>query len=128
MSNAAQTDWNTLGKSAVNEVLEWAKGAKEFVADQAPELVREVLAWGFWSNLILSIMLFLFAFIAVVVALKASKGCLNKETPVCFIIALVTSIGSILLFINGIIFAYEALYVHIAPLMYLIEYLKDLTK
>ena len=136
MSDVAKTDWNTLGKSAVNEVLEWAKGAKEFVAEQAPELVQEVLAWGFWSNLIWAAVAAVIAVVMTIITVKLIRFALTSwdhiyskdlEFPVV-VGYIISGIAAVVFAISSCCAVYNTFYIAVAPRMYLIEYLTDLTK
>lgn len=128
MSDATTVDWNGLGKEAINEILEWAKGAKEFVSEQAPELVREILAWGFWSSAIVAIVCAILVPVLLVLAYKLGKDSLERETPLAFFSCMVLSISCFLCTIALSMNAYQAFYVSIAPRMYLLECLRDLVK
>jgi len=134
----AMADWEKMGQDAIGEILEWTKGAKDFVSAQAPEVVKEILRWGFWSNLIWVA----FSIGVMWLLLKVSNWWMDytpegdeNDKPaerseklhpaysgfVCICYAGIAVFG---IFI--IIDLLDVLYITIAPRLYLIDYLKGM--
>jgi len=127
--NEVATKWNELGQKAVTEIIEWTKGAKDFVSEQAPELVREVLAWGFWSHCILVIIFGLLLLASIVGACKLIKGAKKAYDADGWIVGFIfTTLFSIGLTVGVIINLYGCFYITIAPRVYLLKYLGGLVK
>ena len=124
MSTLATTDWSKLSGEAVKEVFEWIKGAKDFVAEQAPMLVNEVISWGFWSHFVIGSIAFIFFITTIVCFFKSVKGLMSGEPYIAGIIVSFI-IGGIALGM-ALYNLYMCLYVYFAPRMYLIEYFKEL--
>ena len=138
MSETAVAVWDKLGQEAVGEIIEWTKGAKEFVSEQAPELVREVMAWGFWSNFCLACLFmcltcfFTLLFFVGKNGLRRTKDDPSSSTfnrrDSWWIVTISSFIVTIPFFSLLFFRIYMCVYVSVAPRMYLLGYLKGLTK
>lgn len=124
----ATADWDKLGQEAVGEIIEWTKGAKDFVSEQAPELVREVLAWGFWSHAIWAIACGLGVTLFVLVAIICARAFSKTDNDDYVGGALVGMIGALIIGVFLVCNVIDMFYVVIAPRVYLLEYLKGLVK
>ncbi len=135
-------NWNELGIETVKEVISWVKGAKDLVSEQVPELIQEILAWNFWSNIFTAIIACVVGFCFVVIAHKLKnkvdkiyQKSTEELTPSergeinALDILRVSSWGVVVL---TILFAvkdiYDAMYVWIAPRAFMLDYLKDIIK
>ncbi len=123
----------TLGKLVV-EGLEAGKTniikAADFVKEQAPELVREILAW----NLVRSILLLVIGWTAFIWMLRWCIKDIKRynddeenliQTSDGMIIVLWVIVG-VVGFVMGTIHVFEALKIIFAPRLYLLEYIKTL--
>ena len=133
---ATKVDWNKLSLEAVTEITTWVKGARDFVTEQAPELVREVLAWGFWSQVVWATIYLFIALSFAFVLRKLVKFGLGKAEEhdwddneiIGFKVGMIFShVPVLVFFILTMIKVSNAVYIHIAPRMYLLSYLKKLT-
>jgi len=128
MSNVTTADWNGLSQLAIKEIIEWAKGAKEFVSEQSPELVQEILRWGFWSSTIVAIICAILVPVLLVAACKIGKDCLDRKNPTALYGCIILSIGCLSCIISMFVNGYQAFYIALAPRVYLLGYLKNLMK
>lgn len=128
-TDMAIADWDKLGQEAVTEIIDWAKGAKEFVSGQAPELVREVIAWGFWFHLSVAIGFAVVALMLFLLLLRAIKSYPTDEEKgeILGVIGMTTGglvISTVVICVN----LYWAMLAYTSPRMYLLEYLKGMSR
>lgn len=123
-----------------DKLYEYLQVTEEFVVEQTPLLVQEILVYSFWYNLILGTFWLLISLLIPVIGFRISKALqknkekvidlFDKDAPDFFsLLSLV--IGSILgvfsLGVSGWFGHYlEALQIKVAPRMWLLEYLGDL--
>ena len=101
-----------------------------FAQQQAPDLAKQIISWGLWSNLF-EVFIELFSMFAV---LKAYQWALSKikddkyesENPLYWIIFIIGGIFAIIMFICFFNSSEAFVKCLVAPKLYLIEYVKTL--
>jgi len=129
---AEAVDWNGLGQEAIGEIIEWTKGAKDFVTEQAPLLVQEVLAWGFWYYFIwaafcaTAILVGMFGIYSIMRCYftKPAESRDGDFLGATAVVSAATLVPLVFFCLNLI----WMLKIVIAPRMYLLEYLSKLVK
>ena len=107
---------------ALTDVISSVTQAKDFILEQAPDVVQQLLAWELWSSLVLGtffMVLSIFVFVCVIrTHIKRHKINTTWDDPLVplgYAAALVPTLPAICEYM-------EALKVLIAPKLYLIEY------
>ena len=117
---------------SVDEVKQWLETGKDFVLEQAPLVVQEVLAWGVASAtffVILNLVLFLLGLcLTRMLYLKMwffEKNIEDSGPEVIFIF--VGNIVALLVpFINICIYTYQLTYISYAPRLYILQQISKL--
>jgi small-conductance mechanosensitive channel len=124
---------------ALKMALDGLKAGKEFAVEQAPIVVQEILAWGFWRGVLIAVAGFavaaLFGTWLYKVLCPASGvdgdgyryGRSSLEPEACVGVAALFCV-SILGFLAGVGGLWDCLQVCVAPRLYVIEYLSSLVK
>jgi uncharacterized membrane protein YidH (DUF202 family) len=115
----------------LTEIIQSAQTAKDFVIDQAPDVIQQLLAWHFWFHaafvLILSVIMILAFFTARWFNLKriaAKERCKSADNyELCIGFSIVAVIVS---FVFVVYNAIMMLKIYIAPKLYLLEYAASL--
>lgn len=76
---AKAVDWNELSHGMVKEVLSWLEAGKDFVAEQVPELVSEMLVFGAASHWVFVIVGVLMLGVAAIVGYRFARHCFRKS-------------------------------------------------
>jgi len=116
-----------LTKEAIQKCLEWMQGAEGFVISQAPDLCKEILAYGTmvgWIQLICSLLLLISGIFIFSIGLSNIKNNRNVEPWIAL------SIVSVLPIFFGFLTAFLSISplvkVYTAPKLYVIERLMQL--
>lgn len=113
-----------------------AKTAGQFAAEQTPLLIKEVLLFGFWINLIRLVVFLLTSYAVYRLAryhFSRAQELQKKKHPEPFaIFGFATVFGYapalVILFLGSLWNAYNVLMISLAPRLYLIQYVADLVK
>ena len=112
--------------------LEWVRTAVEsstnFIADQAPLYVQELLAYGMWSSGLLFAIGLLFALVIVRVmkVLYKKSELIKNDDDEAGVYFVVTVIGGVLLLIASAVMLYQIMdiiKIQAAPRVYILEHL-----
>lgn len=112
---------------------EATKAGKDFVVSNAPETVRQFLAWHFWSGIVFAVVM-LFASGGIVQLYRwwwmYSETFTDTDaiSPTRAIFGFVCVGAIVALVINSLLFATMSLKIAIAPNVFLIETIADLVK
>lgn len=110
------------------ELIDWLRGVAEkggeFVAEQAPLLAEEIVAWHFWSSVFMAVVLLLgaaFVFcVSAVIWFKARRVFWDDYGPEPVLILPFIVVSLLLVFAASN--CYEAVKASVAPRIVLIEY------
>lgn len=108
-------------KGTQNAVIQGAA----FLQAQVPELVKEVLAWGFYSNLFILIGCLIVIFTSIFIAYKFRNFIIDATAGAVFIIPLFICTFLMLFVFDS---ASTLIKVQVAPRLYLIDYVKTIIK
>lgn len=120
---------------SIGVVRTWIETTGDFVVEQAPIVVAEVIAWGLYSAVFWAIVCFAFALVAGITMLpftKVMRGIhkiANDKAPIEFLwflgnLALVgTSVSCV---IRGLVCVHECIFISVAPRLYVLSELSDL--
>lgn len=125
---------NTNIESAVAGFIDMAKDnvfdAIQFAKANAPELVNQILAWGFYESLWYAIIYSIFISLIIWMSVIATKKDMWKESPNPF--SVVTKIGwvvSVIFFIPALgSQILDMIKIKVAPMLYLTEYFASFVK
>lgn len=120
-------------------LLEYLEKGFGFAAEQMPVVVQEILAWGFWSNVADAVFYSLCAAGAAAAALffarlakKEGAKLLREQEPVIIACGWTLSFGlliSVCVFLGAVFSSLKmCLMVSLAPRVYLIEMLKEMSQ
>ena len=101
--------------------------AKEFAIEQAPEVVQELLAWNYWSSLLLCVIGIAMVLAGLFCALTLYKRCSDWERDYVVVLPVICVIGAVVGLVGGsACFGHNLdwLQILIAPKLYLIEYVR----
>lgn len=119
---------NELTQKTVLELLEWVKQGKEFLIEQAPLYVQELIKLTIAKGLIFGVPLIATSVFAAITIFKASKKLTEKhDDSDCYLINIL-SIILLIPFCVGVDFLWTALTAWLAPRVFLVEYLSGLGK
>lgn len=119
-----------MGPKALDELQSWISTTKDFVTEQAPLVVQEIINWGMAQHVVWMI---IFAFPVTVGIFGLRKRAkvdwtahsdITAEQAWCTIKLIIGGIGFIGFFVN----VYWFCYVFFAPRLYVLDYLRDLIK
>jgi hypothetical protein len=116
---------NESGVEAITSVLEFMKSGTNFVAEQAPLYVQELLQWGFYDNLISAIIVGIFSLIFLIASALSFRKMIKEDEPPLLIIVGVFAIFSIGFFIDCVSNTKECIKIKVAPRVYIIESLTN---
>lgn len=100
-----------------------------FAQQQAPDLAKEIITWGFWSNLSCTLLSPVGLFISYKMYQWGEK--IKKEDDYSSIPILLNVVEIILIIIFVLVFCFsleEMIKCIVAPKLYLMDYIKDLIK
>jgi len=125
-----------LANDALKSLIESATQTKDFVIDQAPDIINQLLYWKFFENLILGIIPLVLVLISLMIVLICSRDFVKNMyeddislKSVIFIISTVIGVGGLIGFITGGFSSLmTALQIYIAPKIFLVEYAAELVK
>jgi hypothetical protein len=125
-----------LANDALKSLIESATQTKDFVIDQAPDIINQLLYWKFFENLILGIIPLVLVLISLMIVLICSRDFAKNMyeddislKSVIFIISTVIGVGGLIGFITGGFSSLmTALQIYIAPKIFLVEYAAGLVK
>ena len=125
-----------LANDALKSLIESATQTKDFVIDQAPDIINQLLDWKFFENLILGIIPLVLVLISLMIVLICSRDFAKNMyeddislKSVIFIISTVIGVGGLIGFITGGFSSLmTALQIYIAPKIFLVEYAAGLVK
>lgn len=112
---------------ALEGLLDTFQAGKDFVLEQAPEVIQQLLAWHFAFSLISAIMCFIVVLVVLYFTFVKNAWMMDYNDSVG---AGVVPMG-VLFFIFvpcTIVNAFEALKIYIAPKVWLLEYAADLVR
>ena len=123
-------DWEKVSKEALEKALAWIEAGSEFVTEQAPLVIKEILFWGivshgFWVALGLLFLCGLVTFIVKYKNIDHWKSCDDPAFCRGFLVTL-ASVGSAASFIVTAVHVHGLLYIWAAPRLYLISELRAL--
>src|SRR5688572_9236616 len=122
--------------ASLDEAQKWIESTKDFVAEQAPLVIQEVIAWGFYSHLFFA-SIFLLAIIIISSAWLYIRKFWKWDTwdtsysesfPTGFLLNLVCVIGNLIFFLFLSESLYYMIYISVAPRLYVLEQLLNLVK
>lgn len=108
------------------QLIQSAQNAKDFVVEQAPDVIQQLLAWHFWSSVIWATICFA-AVVGIVFAFKTILRHIDEFEGQVFVgfLGIICSVP----FLVGLIYNVgTALQIAIAPKLYLLEYAASLMK
>jgi hypothetical protein len=124
--------------NALAEVLKASKDGVVSVAlfaqQQAPDLAREIVQWGFWSHLLWSVLSPMIVFslylinIKVMALYEKDKGERNYSDAVlavCWLFWIIGGIVAIIFIINTFCAIETVIKCAVAPKLYLMDYIKE---
>ena len=125
-----------LANDALKSLIESATQTKDFVIDQATDIINQLLYWKFFENLILGIIPLVLVLISLMIVLICSRDFAKNMyeddislKSVIFIISTVIGVGGLIGFITGGFSSLmTALQIYIAPKIFLVEYAAGLVK
>jgi len=112
----------------LTELIQSVTAVKNFAVEQAPDVIVQLLAWNFYSSLILgggSLLIMIGGWLAIWKLLDWKQYDQDNNVMICLIFGAISLIGFIPLTFCS--FA-ESLKIYIAPKLYLIEYAASLLK
>lgn len=123
-----------IGKELATELLKIVKNTKDFVVEQAPDVVRQLVQWKIYENTLC--ILFAGGFIAMCVwallklkaKVEAKDSRYDWNDPECGMPAIMLIIGGLTLTVWLCDSAFELVKVGFAPKIFLLEYLAKLVK
>ncbi len=120
---------------SVGTVMQYVEQGSAFIAEQAPLVVQEILAWGFWSNLIVAVLCFAIVPLFFLPAYRNYRRIGEKhpgymtlkfdESDVWFAAATGGMVAA-LPAVFGIVACLKAIKAVIAPRLYVLDQLKGL--
>lgn len=130
------------GIESLEEIQTWLKSGKDFVIEQSPLLIQEIINWGLYESifyLILNIIIFFISIFLVVKLTPISKfgknlweqessGDLTPEQGMYLVAVILGCIGLIVGFINISIYTHHTIFIGIAPRLYVLQELASLLK
>lgn len=122
-----------ISKELAKELLGTLTSTKDFILDQAPDVVRQLLLWELWSSIFFgSIFLLVLIFSAILIYkmhyVANETGVSYSKQESAFTFMLVGG-ASLLTGVVGACFqSYDIIKVLVAPKIFLIEYLTNLLK
>lgn len=132
-----QNEINSRIADSMDKISDWVDSAEAFAISQAPEIVREILTWGFWSHLIIAIILVssvLLCWLGLTISIRklsSLKDCLDENylghwNVLNAIFTFVIIIFSVIALPMAVRSFYFAMLAYFAPRLYVIDYIKDL--
>ena len=111
---------------------DWVINLALFVQQQAPDLARQIVKWGLWSNLF-EVFIELFSIFAVLKSYqwalaKVKEDKYDSDNPLYWIIFIIGGIFAIIMFVCFINSGETFIKCLVSPKLYLIEYVKNLVK
>lgn len=114
-----------MNKELAQKVLEMLTAAEGFVLEQAPDVVQQLLVWQFWSSVVGFVICLVVFFVCAWAVWRLFKSADNYGPDPVIIIPSVAVIISTLI---GCISFFNALQIHLAPKVFLLEYLRGIVK
>jgi len=105
----------------ITELMTWLRDAKGFIGDNAPDVAREIMAVGYWGNLIGMITTGVILLVSVVIGIWAIRD--NLE-----VVGVLTLIPLLFSLMGFVITTCKFVYVVMAPKAYLLEQLAGMLK
>jgi Kef-type K+ transport system membrane component KefB len=99
--------------------------AKDFVVSQAPEFVKQLLAWAFYSDLFWAI---IFAILTILLGRWAFRASPKRSENDDWVATVILTVFTIVFGLVVFGFLSEAIKITIAPQVYLLEYAKSMIK
>lgn len=96
-----------------------------FAQQQAPDLAKEIIQWGFWSNLFWSIASPLFLLILWKINLYIMKEWKDNDNPICVIFWIVGGLMAVIFIVCTFCSIQETIKCAVSPKLYLMDYIKD---
>jgi hypothetical protein len=117
---------------SITEVQGWLNGTKDFVLEQAPLVIQEVLRWEIYSSLFfigLGILLSIIYSVISYIFYNLSKTVKGGDSPeVCYALSYIVHLLHIITIIMVCTNLYHMVYVWCAPRVFLIEKVAELIK
>lgn len=119
------------------KVSDWVDSSEDFVVEQAPLVVSEIISWGFWSNLSISLLSFMVLIICLCVlkffVIKNFHKLDEKDTSgaqamVIFISGIFSIVGILGSTCEMIHHSYDTIFILVAPRLYVIEQISNYIK
>lgn len=134
-----------VGEERLARLLDWldttARTVGDFAAEQTPLLVQEIIAWGFWSQVVAAVLwavAWLVAFcvgrwlfrLGTTLPLGDRRGLPHRSEGACFAMSFGTIIrvAAFFLLIGTAVHTTKAVKVSIAPRLYVLEYVQRLVR
>ena len=130
-NNSIMTMLEAKGVDALVEMESWLKATKDLIIEQAPLFIQEYLRWHFFKNVFVAVICCLITIVLILFIIRGLKYLTHcriaDEGPVIAF----SIIGTIIAMVSGIAaigHAYNALYIYVAPRIYIAENLIELWK
>jgi len=124
---------NTIVIELIKESISTIEKSKEFVSDQLPDIVQQLLYWYFMSSLTKFIFSISILFISIYLAVRINTKIYKKADTIfdddMFGSLIITTLGLLCILVFSVkMFTLTWLQIYIAPKVFLIEYINTLIK
>lgn len=123
-------NWDETSNNILKELLSWLQSGKEFVAEQVPELVNEVINWGLCSHIVFLVISGTIFLASLIILWWAIKRDFFTPCPdnVVFFIGLPNMLALVISLVVSCYQIYVIVYISVAPRLYLLERLAKMVK
>jgi len=119
-----------ISTDVLEEVLEWVRSTKDFVVEQTPLVINEVINWGIYKSGLMMLFGFVGIITIVIVCTKSFKWFPNKYDDdwssgviITWLLGIFFGVICVPIFFSGV---YNLLYILIAPRLYVIGVLQNM--